>query len=211
MAEFDQNMPGYRLVSTHYGDDLQRVAMRELGDENRWIELVWLNNLLPPYLTDDPTDKALATGRTLLTGTLIRVPAPRDVNDLTRSQTEPGQIYERDIKMVNRRLVLDATGDIAVEAGYKNLSQQLRHRINTPMGQCRRHPQYGCRIHELRGKVQGPLLVHLSAQYLKTAIKAEYRIARIVSVEAHTEGDAVIATAIGEAIEGDKLDLKVTT
>ncbi|EGD6457227.1 hypothetical protein IAJ44_004288 [Salmonella enterica] len=208
MAEFDQEMPQYRLVATQYGDDLQRVAMRELGDENRWVELVWLNDLLPPYLTDDDSQ---ATSRVLLTGSLIRVPSPQGVSEITRNQTEPGQIYERDIKMVNRRLVLDSTGDIAVVAGYKNLTQQLKHRINTPTGQLRRHPLYGCRIHELRGKVQGPLLVHLSAQYLKTAIKAEYRIARVTSTQAISDGDAVIATAIGEAIAGDKLDLTVRT
>ncbi|EJG5414279.1 hypothetical protein NAD41_000880 [Salmonella enterica] len=207
MAEFEAQLPQYRLAQTQYGDTLQTVAMRELGDENRWIELVWLNDLLYPYLTDD---EAEASPRCLLTGTLIRVPSTQGYDDLTRSQDEPGQIYERDILMKNRRLMLDNSGDIAVVAGYKNLTQQLRHRINTPMGQLRRHPGYGCRIHELKGKVQGPLLVHLSAQYLKTAIKAEYRIARVLTTEATAQGDAVIATAVGEAIAGDKLDLTVT-
>ncbi|EAM6792312.1 hypothetical protein E0G74_00960 [Salmonella enterica] len=201
-------MPNYRMVKTHYGDDLQRVAMRELGDENRWVELVWLNDLLWPYITDDATQ---ANSRTLLSGSLIRVPAPAGVDEITRNQTEPGQIYERDIKMVNRRLVLDSTGDIAVVAGYKNLTQQLKHRIVTPMGQARRHPKYGCRIHELRGKIQGPLADHLAARYVQSAIKSEYRIARVVSVEAITDGDVIVCTAVGEAISGDKLDLTVRT
>jgi phage baseplate assembly protein W len=208
MAEFDANMPAYRLANTHYGDTLQDVAARELGDENRWVELIWLNDLLTPYLTDDPTK---ATSRCVLNGSLIRVPATQDIGAITRSQTEPGQIYERDICMTNRRLTLDETGDIDVVGGYKNLTQQLRHRINTPVGQLRRHPDYGCRVHELKGKVQGPLLTHLSGQYVKTAIKAEYRIARVISVESTSEGDRVNVMAVGEAIAGDKVDLTVNT
>ncbi|EDL8065179.1 hypothetical protein CTA21_23970 [Salmonella enterica] len=181
--------------------------MRELGDENRWIELVWLNDLIYPYLTDEEGE---ATARVILNGQLIRVPSSAGVS-YTSNDTEPGQIYERDIQMKNRRLVLDASGDIAVIGGVKNLTQQLKHRINTPTGQLRRHPQYGCRIHELRGKVNGPLAAHLGAEYLKVAIKAEYRIARLVDCQASSEGDVIRATATGMAIAGDSIDLKVNT
>ncbi len=204
MAEFDQQMPTYRLVETHHGDTLQNVAMRELGDEKRWIELVWLNKLHWPYITDDPAEKG---EQVILSGNLIRVPAPAGVTP--RSEEAPGQVYERDIKMVNRRLVLDEFGDLAVVAGVDNLSQQLRHRINTPTGQARLHPQYGCRIHELRGKINGPLAAQLARDYVRTAIKAEYRIARIVSVVASSEGDVIRAEAVGEAIAGDRVDLTV--
>ena len=203
MAEFERPMPDYRLAKTHYGDTLQNVAMRELGDESRWIELVWLNDLIWPYLTDI-TDEV--SSRVIQYGQLIRVPAPAGIT--ARTEVEPGQVYERDILMKNRRLRLDDSGDIAVVAGVKNLTQQLRHRINTPTGQLRRHPAYGCRIHELRGKVNGPLAAHLAREYLKTAIKAEYRISRILSLETSSEGDVIRAAATGEAIAGDSIDLK---
>lgn len=206
MAEFDQPMPDYQLVTTHFGDTLQDVANRELGDENRWIELVWLNDLLYPYLTDDSSQ---VTANVLLNGSLIRVPSTAGLNAVTRDQSEPGQVYERDMKMENRRLVLDNEGDIAVVAGVANLKQQLQHRFDTPKGQLRRHPEYGCRIHELRGKVNGPLAAHLAREYVKTAINAEYRISRIVALSASSEGDVIQAVATGEAIAGDSIDLSV--
>ncbi|EAB4417288.1 hypothetical protein D7B12_17815 [Salmonella enterica] len=206
MSEFAMPLPDYRMAETHFGDTLQDVARRELGDENRWIELVWLNDLIMPYITDDERE---ANNRVILSGQLIRVPAPTGMVKITRDFDEPGQIYERDIRMVNRRLMLDESGDIAVVAGIKNLTQQLQHRINTPVGQLRRHPQYGCRIHELRGKVNGPLAAHLGAQYLKVAIKSEYRISSIRSLSASSEGDVIRAVAVGEAIAGDSIDLKV--
>ncbi|HGX3708897.1 TPA: hypothetical protein ACNEJR_003658 [Escherichia coli] len=206
MAEFDRPEPTSRLAKTHYADTLQNVAMRELGDENRWIELVWLNDLHWPYLTDDQTN---TDPKVLVTGSLIKVPATS--GQASQDATTPGQIYERDIKMVNRRLVLDSTGDIAVVAGVKNLTQQLKHRINTPTGQARRHPAYGCRIHELRGKVNGPLAAHLAREYLKTAVKAEYRISSIRELVGSSEGDVIRAQCVGEAIAGDSVDLTVTT
>lgn len=205
MAEFDRPLPSFRLVKTQYGDTLQDVAMRELGDENRWIELVWLNDLISPYLTDD---SALAGGRVVLNGNLIRVPAPAGVY---ADPENKGQVYERDCKMVNRRLVLDEFGDIAVVAGVANLTQQLRHRINTPTGQLRRHPEYGCRIHHLRGQVAGPVALQLSRDYVKATIQAEYRISSVVSVAAEIEGDVTRVHAVGEAIAGDRLDFITTS
>ncbi|ECN9265224.1 hypothetical protein ZL58_14405 [Salmonella enterica subsp. enterica serovar Typhimurium] len=204
MAEFDKPMPDYRLAKTYYGDTLQDVANRELGDENRWVELVWLNDLIWPYLTDTESE---AGTRVLLTGALIRVPAPAGMIDIVRNASQPGQVYERDIKMTNRRLTLNADGDIAVVAGVKNLTQQLKHRINTPTGQLRRHPGYGCRIHELRGKINGPLANHLAAKYLKASIDSEYRIDHTESVTATMEGDVIHAHAVGVAIAGDNIDL----
>lgn len=194
-------MPSYRLAETHAGDTLQRVAAREMGDANRWPELVWLNKLVSPYLTDD--ESAVRDG-VLLTGSLIRIPAPVGVNT---DAAERAQVYERDCRMVNRRLVDDGNGDIAVVAGVPNLTQQLKHRVITPRGQATRHPEYGCLVWLLQGKVTGPTASMLGAQYVKAAIKADYRVSSVPSATAEVTGDATRITATAEAIAGGKVDI----
>jgi predicted Zn-dependent protease len=40
---------GFRLVEIKYGDTLQELAARELGDANKWRDIIAINDLLPPY------------------------------------------------------------------------------------------------------------------------------------------------------------------
>jgi phage baseplate assembly protein W len=201
MAEFERQMPSYRLAETHAGDTLPRVAAREMGDANRWPELVWINNLTSPYLTDIPSE---ASDTVLLTGSLIRIPAPTGVNT---DATERAQVYERDCKMVKRRLVDDGKGDFAIVAGTDNLTQQLTHRIVTPRRQLVRHPDYGCLVWELQGKVTGPVAALLGAKYVKAAVQADYRVSSVTSATAEVTGDATRITATAEAIAGGKVDI----
>lgn len=201
MAEFEREMPSYRLAETHAGDTLQRVAAREMGDANRWPELVWINNLTSPYLTDTPAE---ASDTVLLTGSMIRIPAPTGVNT---DATERAQVYERDCKMVKRRLTDDGNGDFAVVSGTDNLTQQLKHRIVTPRGQLVRHAEYGCLVWLLQGKVTGPAANLLGAQYVKAALQADYRVSSVTSSTAEVDGDATRITATAEAIAGGKVDI----
>lgn len=194
-------MPSFRLAETHAGDTLQRVAAREMGDANRWPELVWLNNLTAPYLTDDA---AASSDKVLLTGSLIRIPAPTGVQT---DSTERAQVYERDCLMVKRRLVDDGNGDIAVAAGVDNLTQQLKHRIVTPRGQATRHPEYGCLVWLLQGKVAGPTASLLGAQYVKSAVEADYRVSSVTSAVAEVRGDVTDIRVQAEAIAGGKVDI----
>lgn len=201
MNEFERLEPSYRLAETYFGDDLQAVSARELGDANRWAELVWLNNLRHPYLTDDAL---LANESVRLNGTLIKIPAPVGVytDDASR-----GQVYEKDCILTNKLLSVNAGGDLAVASGVKNLTQQLKHRIDTPKGQARRHPDYGCLVWRLKGSVTGPTAETLGSEYVKSTLIADYRVSSVVSSSAITNGDAIMITAKVESIEGAGIDI----
>lgn len=41
-----------RLVKIEYGEDLQQLAYRYLGDSNRWIDIAIANGLKPPYIDE---------------------------------------------------------------------------------------------------------------------------------------------------------------
>jgi phage baseplate assembly protein W len=205
LTDFEKAMPSYRLAKTHHSDTLQMVAYRELGDANRWIELIWMNNLSDPYLTDDVN---LVSSSVLLTGSLIRVPAAAGVTSTTQ---ETGQVFERDVALVNRRLAVDDTGDIMTVSGIDNLSEQLGKRLDTPKGQLIRHPKYGCRLHELLGKVTGPAADLLGAQYVKSSLKADYRISSVTSVTGTSAGDSISVVANAMAIDGNTVDTTAST
>lgn len=204
MSIFERQLSGYRLAETHFGDDLQAVAARELGDANRWVELVWLNNMRPPYIV---ADAGQVTPGVVLAGSFLKVPAPTTA--LTDA-TAFGQVYERDVQLVGKKLKASG-GDLAVVAGSSNLVQQLQHRIDTPRGQARRYPKYGCLIWTLKGQVNGPIAAALGAQYVNSALKADYRVSSTSNVTANASGDVVQITATAIAIDGGSVDVFSST
>jgi phage baseplate assembly protein W len=201
LSEFDRALPTYRLAETVYGDDLQAVAGRELGDPNRWAELVWINSLSPPYITDDAS---LASARVLLSGALIKVPSPVGV---WTNEAERGQVYERDCEVVSRQLSVDDGGDLSVLRGADNLRQQLQHRLDTPRGQARRHPDYGNLTFRLIGAINGPTAAALGAAYVKSTLMADYRVKTVEYSKASVSGDVIRIEARIVAIEGGVIDL----
>lgn len=202
MSTFETQAPAFRLVNTHHGDTLQAIAAREMGDPNRWPELVWLNTLSHPYITDDAQR---AGPGVILSGAQIKVPAPAGFSDLAVSNND--SVYEADCKMVARQLADDGAGDFAVVSGVDNLKQQLTHRIATPMGQAFRHPEYGCKIYRLIGTRNGPTASRLGAEYVKASLLADYRVNSVPSSKASVQGDTVRIEAVAEAVTGDSLNV----
>lgn len=198
--EFLRATPLYRLAQTNYADDLQAVATRELGDANRWPELIWLNKLVPPYLTDD---ESKVKDGVLLSGSLIKVPSPVSYTE----DADNDSIFERDVVLINKKLVFDETGDFLVVSGSKSLAMQLTHRINTPRGQARRHSSYGCLLWTMLGSVGGASAAALGNAYVRSALLADYRVSSVVSAVTRVVGDSVQITATAKTIDGGSIDI----
>lgn len=193
MSEFERQLPRYRLVQTHHGDDLQAVAAREMGDANRWAELVWINNLSWPYLTDDP--QRVVAG-VLLSGSLLKVPSPAGFTE------DKGDVYESDCVLRNKLLDADESGDFAIASGVDNLTQQLRHAVVTPRGQARRHPGYGCLVWRLLGTVNGPPAGLMGAEYVKETLLSDYRVTSVTNAIAEIDADGLRISAEANALAG---------
>lgn len=205
MTTFSRPVPPYRLVTIDYGQTIQRVAAIELGDANRWPELVWLNNLVWPYITDDP--ERVAEG-VLLSGSFIKIPAPAGIP--TTDQQPIGQVFERDCLITDGLLSDDGSGDFQVVTGSKNLVQQLENRLKTPKGQAIRHPDYGCMLYRLIGRVNAPTLNVLASQYAQATLLSDYRVSSLRSVSSAVDKDKIKITATAVTIAGGAVDVATT-
>jgi LysM repeat protein len=200
---FKKSLTGYRKVDTNRGDTLQKVAARELGDASQWPDLATLNGLIPPYITDDPTQVAPGI---ILSGTTLNVPAPAPVpsavsdseslfgTDLALDKTGQGVSW-------NGLLTADDSGDFATLSGPDNLSQALENRIVTRPGELLFHLPYGCKVFDLLGAGNGPIAGQLAATFVSQAIKSDARISSVKGVTATITADSqsIAATAITTA------------
>jgi hypothetical protein len=198
MSEFERQQPTVRLAEIHYSDTLQRIAAREMGDANKWPDLVWINSLSPPYLAQNSAAGVLAFGG------VIKIPAPVGV---FTDAANNGQAYERDCAMIGKLLSDDGAGDLLVFSGLDNLKQQLSHAINTPRGQATRNPNYGCMVWSLLGSINGPTAAKLGSEYVKSTLLSDYRVSGVISSVADVMGDAIKITARAIAIDGSAVDL----
>lgn len=201
MSVFSRPMPSYRIAATEHGDTIRSIAAREMGDANRWPELVWLNDLVWPYITDDPSRVGPGV---LLSGDVIRIPAPVGVSV---RDDDPNRVFERDVRMAGRQMRATEGGDFEVVAGASNLAQQLTHRVATPKGQLIRHPEYGSTLYRILGRVSGPAANVLANDYTRAALLSDYRVRSIESLKASTDGDAVRVRARVETIAGGIVDV----
>lgn len=187
---------GFRIVNTHQNDTLHTIALRELGDAKLWQKLIDYNGLVPPYITSDPTQVGPGV---LLTGSPIKVPAPAPV---TTQTTNPADLFLTDVKLTKGRIGANVRGDVDTVSGYDNLSQALSNRLNTPRGRLMMHPKYGSLHQRMKGVANGPTQGVLTANYARGAVKADPRIASIVSASAQITGDATVVTIVAQPISG---------
>lgn len=187
MSEFSRPLAGVRLVDVLHGDTLQEIAAREIGDASRWVDIANINNLEPPYITDDA---AQATDRVLLSGGVLLVPA-RPKQQLPREGTTEADLYGVDLALVDGQLRPNEDGDLQLVSGRENLKQALVHRVTTERGELLWHRSYGSLVRSLIGATNGPSSALLAAQYVAAAMRADYRVRDVNNTLATVTGDEI--------------------
>lgn len=173
-----------RWADVQPGDSLRRIALRELGDALRWIELANINQLRPPYIIDslNAADRQRAT---LLWGDRIAIP----IGSVAETVQIADDVLGIDAALPQGRVAATDSGDWSIISGNANLRQALAHRLKTPTGDLLAHPEYGCDTQLLLGlrnqRSQQALLIGT----VRRAIAQDPRVARTDQVRTAAQGD----------------------
>lgn len=164
-----------REVTINGNDNIQTIAARELGDPDKFREIVLMNNLKPPYITteDDTTSgsRVLRPGDTLLIpqqgGTPIGV-AQGQQYDITKNLRTFEKSYGVDIALTkNNDLAISNTSDLDLIAGTENLAQGIMLKLYLERKGLKRHPSVGTslgigekalHLTDLRNEVESSIL-----------------------------------------------------
>lgn len=134
------------------GDSPQRIAQNELNDVTRWTEIVMLNDLDYPFITniEDSNPKVKTIGDVIL------IPV---VNTLVTDTDDTHSIntFDTDILIHLGEFTLDpATEDLTIVNGVQGLYQELIRRLFTPLGSLLYHPEYGSNFSDIVGSKSDP-------------------------------------------------------
>ena len=187
------------------GDSLRRIALRELGDALRWIELAEVNQLRPPYIVDsvNPADRQRAT---LVYGDSIRIP----LGKVADSVQLPQDVLGIDCALPQGRLQADAAGDWLPIAAANNLAQALCHRVKTPLGDLLAHPDYGSQVTLCLGLKNLNVIQLMALGFVRQALAQDPRVAEVSSVQSAAPGDQLhIAAQLQAVTRNTPVDLNL--
>lgn len=191
--------PNVRYVEIRHGDDLRRIALRELGTAAKWLDLVVLNGLKPPYIG------ASASKGVLAYGDLIMVPS---ATSMIMADSDPSAVFGTDIKVSKGGMTVE-NGDLAIVGGVANLTQALTHHIVVDKRELMFHPSFGCLVRSLLGNLNGPTAAQLAAFYVKSALLEDPRVDSVPYCVAEVLGDQISVDANVQPISGRPVEMKL--
>lgn len=192
--------PPVRFAQIQYGDTVQDLALRELGDASLWLDVIILNDLRPPYIAEQTALGVLTYGE------LIKLPA--GVSNAT-VETNATDLYLTDVAVDQQGFLPVAAGDLQLVAGVPNLRAALARRVLVDKRELGFHPEFGCYVRRLLGKSNTPSTPSLAAFYVKSALIEDSRVRDVPSCVAESSGDRLVVNAIVLAVTGEKTDLRV--
>ena len=201
MALPTTTVTGFRRVQTLWGESLQQLAARELGDAALWTTIAALNDLAPPYLS------ATAAPRVARYGDTIMLPDNRP--DIVAGKVSAEDVFKTDVKL-NAGFLQVSNGDIALVGGRDNLKQAITIRITTSRRELIFHPSYGCDISKLKGRRNDHINALLGKRHVRIALAADDRIAQVISANVDAVGDAMRVEVEARTATGHPINATVT-
>lgn len=196
-----QELSGFRRVQVNWGDTLQRLAARELGDASRWTEIASINRLAPPYLSAEGS----GDGRVARYGDTIVVPDVR--RELRPIAVSDDEVFGVDVLLQGGRLDVQ-DGDLSVVAGRTNLRQALSHRVRVERGELIFHQTYGCEVHRLKGDRNTSVAALLGALFVRQAVERDERVAYVRVAESNPSGDTLGIEIEAETVTGHPVEVR---
>lgn len=154
-----QALPAVKQIIMPADTDLEQLALDELSDPTRWLEIAELNDLYAPYVVQDLSStltNVVKPGETILIPQdlvfgLSQVPTAKEITTtIGLSQVE--RSLGTDIKVdKNFDLALANNGDLAVISGAQNMAQAIVLKLQYEKGELKKDPQLGVGL-EIGGK-----------------------------------------------------------
>lgn len=191
---------GSRLIRVRLGQTLVDLLPPGIG----LPALLRLNpGLQHPYVDGARMRASGDTTKTIFAGEFVRIPTANGADPVVAHGADPvaqassipgtgidprlgeaERLFGRDLKVINRCLVLDpVTGDFVTVAGEENLAQRLEHRLRTPMGALYYEPSFGSTLAaELLAGFATDMRLRLAQQAAREAILSDPGIASVEQV-----------------------------
>jgi len=134
------------------GDTLESISAKVLGDPDRWVELVTLNNLIPPYLSDTPSsDPRIKSVSDKILIPLFDSNSPVRTNfnsknfNFTRNLSELDKFLGIDLRLNldSHDLMITNSNDYSLVSGSENAAQALFIKLGLEKGSLKRYPEIG--------------------------------------------------------------------
>lgn len=170
------------------GETIVTLAARLTGDPRNYENLITLNNLAPPYISEAPRPGCLSPGHVVLYHRTTSSPAPTDNSELA------AVTYKRDLIEEEGSLRLARSTPQKI-VGLENLKAALERRLRTPRGAHPAHPlTYGSLLHVHRGRPTDHARLELIITDARSALLQDPRV-RDAVVTARWQDQATYLTA----------------
>jgi hypothetical protein len=189
------------------GDNIQTLALRELGDVDKFKDIIILNNLKPPYISEEGGPGVLKPGQKVLIPRNNPAGASSVVKNVQYNITSSMQQAERDLGVDIRLteegdLAIASNRDLDLVAGVDNLVQAILIKILIERGSLKRHPQIGTNL-QLGTKLRSKGLQALRRE-ISDSLNSDNRVESVPFIRLNQEGGTISAEIFVKVKEIDQ-------